>query len=222
MKVKRNYRTETFEAKKKKEKLHEDTVSKILSYGDKGCVLSLPGPAVERHVRVFQPLLRKHSQTLFVEWNRKMAKKEQMRERIKACGDTRFVLSIGDVWGCLRRRYINKEGWEHKHVLFDLDFCVTVDTLVSQGLILELKRLSRSKLPRRNGFWISLTVCKWKDYDREWIRLPGKVVEIFENSGWRLQHWEGEPYKERKGAPMFHILLRFRYDWNLLGKTGEA
>ena len=181
-------------------------------------MVSLPGPAVERHVKVFQPLLRKHSQVMFAEWNKNIVKKEQMRKQLKACEDPRFFLSVGNVWDCLRRCYINRQGWEHKHVLFDLDFCGTVDTLVAQGLILELKRLARSKLPRRSGFWISLTVCKWKDYDREWIHLPGRVVEIFANAGWRLHHWDCDPYKEQKGAPMFHILLRFEYDRNLTKK----
>ena len=214
----KSYRTGTFEAKERKARLHEDIVKEITAHGDRGCVISLPGPAIERHIKVFQPLLRKHSQVMFVEWNKKTVKKERMRERMKACGDARFLLSVGNVWDCMRRRYINKQGWEHKHVLFDLDFCATVDTLVSQGLILELKRLARSKLPRRNGFWISLTVCRWKDNDSEWIRLPSKIAEIFVNAGWSLKYWKCDPYKEQRGAPMFHTLLRFEYNWNLTRK----
>jgi hypothetical protein len=216
--VKNYYKTKTFEAKKKKAKLHEDVVDEVLSHGDRGCVVSLPGPAIERHVKVFQPLLRKNSQCMLVEWNRDMVREEQMRQRMKACGDLRFVLSVGNVWDCLRRCYINRQGWEYKHVLFDLDFCATVDILVSQGLILELKRLARSKLPRRTGFWISLTVCKRQDIDREWAQLPGKIVDIFENVGWRNKHWSCFHYKEQKGARMFHILLRFEYDRNLTRK----
>jgi len=211
------YDRKTFESKKFKRALENRIAKEILSYGDKGCVVSLCGPAVETHFGTLKPILRNKSELLFAESNPAIVKKERMKERVEACGDKRIVFRAYDVWDAVRKRYIYREGWKHKHVFFDLDFCATADTLVGQGLLLELKKLARSKLPRRGGFWLSITSCQRGDIDAEWWNLYTNVGRIFLNAKWSIRPpTRIEPYREQghKGANMVNMLFHFKYDVN--------
>lgn len=219
------YESKLFESKHTKRGLHEAVTSQILEFGDKGCVVSLCGPAVEPHYRDMRCLLRKDSQLLMAEWNEGVVREERLRDRIKALGDSRVVFYEGDVWQAITKLYIRKKGWDHKHVLFDLDFCCTAETAIAQGLYMNLKRLALSKLPRKTGFWIVITFCRRGDRYGEWQDVISKVIRTFSRAGWQMSFNENIPYAERgalshkrKGANMVMLKFRFHWDYNLSRK----
>ena len=203
---------EAFENKPVKRGLYDKVVKKMLEKDDKGCVTSLCGPAAKLHAESLMPLLRSNSELLFAEWDKELSIEQEMEKQIKECNDKRIVFKLGNIWDVMRSKYIYKKGWQHKHVLFDLDFCRSTDVLIAQGLQLELKRLARSKLPRKSGFWIYLTVCKRGDRDEEWLSFSNKVLNIFTRNGWSMSYTKLESYKDVKGPHMVSMLFRFK--WN--------
>lgn len=213
--------TKLYEGKKKKRALEEKNISTILKHNAKGCVVCLSGPAIEVHAEALAPLLKAKSELLFVEIDEDLAKSENMGKRTKKIGDSRVTFRTGNVWDVVRGKYLYRNGWKGKHVLFDLDFCETAESLIAKGLLKELRLLAQSKLPRRSGFWLSLTVCQRGDINSEWIVLPSKMIDIFHKAKWSIRPDSRiNPYKDgNRGSPMLNFLFHFRYDYNR--KTGE-
>jgi len=227
--MEKHYETTVFEGKKVKRSVSLENIKRISRWGknilslgrkkkrsmDKGCAVSLCGPAIETHVKEILPLLRCKSELLVAEWSKKTIEKENMVERVKSIGDERVVFYVGNVWDGIRQHYLKKKGWNHKHVLFDLDFCNTVDELLTQKLQIELKHLARSKLPRRQGFWVFLTFLQRGDMDKEYWDFANKVGRIFHEAGWQISYHHMLPYRDgHKGAPMCNIVFRFHWDYS--------
>jgi len=223
----KHYRAAMFEGKKIKRRISLQNINRILWWGkernkaqDKGCVCSLCGPAVETHVKEFLPMLRCKSELLVAEWDRATAKSENIAGRIKTIGDKRIVFYLGDLWKGIRQHYISKRGWDHKHVLFDLDFCITVDDLLAQRLQKELKQLARSKLPRLQGFWMFLTFLQRGDLDKEYWDFANKIGRIFHEAGWQISYHHVLPYRDgHNSAPMCNIVFRFHWNYKQKGRT---
>ena len=209
------YARQLFENKLVKRKLHNYLTSKILSFNDRGCIVALAGPAVEVHYKELKPILRKNSELLFAEIDSEMAAEEKLIERVNKLKDKQVVIQIDDVWKAIINKYITKNGWEHKHVLFDFDFCCTAQTVVKNDLYSNLRWLSNSKLPRNSGFWVAMTFCKRKDINHTWHEIPSKMIDIFYEAGWNLTLNENLSYTEgHTGANMVNMLFRFKLDRN--------
>lgn len=213
---------ELFENKKTKRNLHREFTDRILSFGDKGCVVSLCGPAMETHYKELKPLLRKNSQMLFAEINPKVIENERLAQRTEALGDRRVKFFAGNVWDGIHLQYLRRQGWHHKHVLFDLDFCCTAETAIKRlDLYSKLETIAASKLPRKNGFWISVTFCRWGDKNNRWRAAISEIIHIFAKHNWELSFNHNAPYaekggnkeKRRLGANMLTMVFRFRWNY---------
>jgi hypothetical protein len=222
------YTKELFETKTTKRAIEKGTVSTILEWRNlgaknRGSAMALCGPAVEEHIKTLLPLLRPKSELLFAEWSKEVAEKNDIAGSVKAFGDKRIVYHFGNIWDVMRKQYIYKKGWKGKHVFFDLDFCRTADTLIAQGLQQELKRLAVSKLPRKNGFWLSITACQRGDKSSEWWELYHKTGQIFLRADWAIKSGTRIlPYTEgRTGANMVNMLFHFMWDYNKARKRAK-
>lgn len=213
---------ELFENKKVKRSLHRELTDRILSFGDKGCVVSLCGPAVEVHYKELKPLLRKHSQMLFAEIDLELINSENLVRRVYDLCDNRIKLFGGDVWDGINRLYLQRQGWHHKHVLFDFDFCCTASTAINKlGLYSRLEALAASKLPRKNGFWLAFTFCRRGDKHNMWRSSISDIIQLFAKHNWELSLNVNTPYAEkggdkkrpRIGANMITMFFRFRWNY---------
>jgi hypothetical protein len=210
------YTTEMFETKTVKRCLEQNRVNYIKSQKAKGCVVSLCGPAVRPHIKFLKPLLNTKSELLFAEWDKEVFLNNNMKQTVSNERDPRISIQFGNVWDAVRKRYVHKKGWQHKHIFFDLDFCATAETLLAQGLQKELKTLATSKLPKKSGFFVSLTMCRRNDRDGEYIRFYSRLLEIFFDAGWSIKYSDFVPYREnnKKGTVMVNIFLHVKKDNN--------
>ena len=210
------YDKHMFENKLVKRGLYTKLISSINEYKDRGSIVTLIGPALETHYNELRPILRPRSDLLMAEYDSDLIKRECIVERIKNLHDDRITFFKGDVWDSIKKRYKNC-GWHHKHVLFDMDFCCTAKTAFDNGLTRHLEWLITSKLPRRKGFWISLTFCRRKDTKEIWRSLPSDVLYLYGKYGWSMTeervitYTEKSPNKKgRVGANMVMMWFRFR------------
>ena len=202
-----------FAGKERKRLIIEHNIKTILSFGDKGCVVSLSGPSPEIVYHYLKPLLKKKSQLLLAEHDAKMVEDLRLRHRTEQIKDGRLIFRTGDVFKEMRRQYETRQGWEHKHVLFDLDFCDSARTLLRDTPIFEsLKWLAKSNLPRKEGFWISITTCQRGDFNADWMRLQDFVRRTFWTECWNTNAEQRNNYIEtgkRGGTAMVNWLIRF-------------
>jgi len=215
------YTRETFESKKLKRQLINKLIREMLSCGDRGSIVVLSGPAIEVQYNELKPLLRNKSDLLFVDNDVKMVKRERLIERVKKLNDPRAKFYTGDIWEALKECYVKKQGWKYRHVFFNLDFCCTASTLARDGLYEHLYWLAASKLPRRKGFWLAFTFCRWGDFTREWQKVPSKTIGIMDRVGWSLVISHIIPYAEKgengknKGGTNM-VTMWFKFKWNNL------
>lgn len=204
------YSVKTFCSKVTKRQLEQERVYYITSQKGKGNVASLCGPAVKEHIETLKPLLNKNSKLLFAEWDKKVCQYNGMKRQVREAKDDRISLYIGNIWDMIKK--------ERKRVFLflDLDFCLTVDTLIAQGLQNELKKIAYSKLPKRTGFFISLTMCQRGDKGGEYLKFAAKVQEIFYTAGWSIRYADLRPYREQdnKGTVMVNTFIHVRMDYN--------
>jgi len=220
---------ELFENRPVKRQTYAQLIAKMHLFKDKGCIVSLGGPAIEIHYKELASLLRRNSQLLFAEIDKVLIIDENLPSRIEALGDSRVKFYAGDIWDGIMFNYVQKQGWEHKHVLFDLDFCCTAPTAIKQSLYTHLSLLAKSKLPRKNGFWISLTFCRRGDLTNEWQRVISEIIQLFTNQGWQLSinnnityaEKGGNKAKRRIGNNMVTMQFRFRWDYTKTPIKGE-
>jgi len=207
-----------FENRPVKRSIYRGLIARMQSYNDKGSIVSLGGPAIETHYKEMAPLLRKRSELLFAEIDRKMIREERLVKRIKDLSDSRVIFYEGDVRHGILDHYIIKDGWYHKHVLFDMDFCRTANTIIRELNFLGfLDVLAKSKLPRKGGFWLVLTFCRWGDIESCWSKSISKIIDIFHDNGWRLSVADICPYAEKRSlgtAGTSMVTMHFRFHWD--------
>jgi hypothetical protein len=206
--------------------MYKQLFSKMHKYGDRGSIASLGGPSIEIHYKELEPLLRRRSSLLFAEMNKNLIQHENLVQRIQNLNDPRVDFYQGDIWDGINS-YMKADGWYHKHVLFDLDFCCSAPTVIKAGLWNYLAKLAESKLPRKNGFWISLTFCRRADLGNEWMWVPSLVLKTFTVRGWQPSHAAILPYAEKRsgangkvGSNM--VTMQFRFKWDYLKSPVRA
>jgi len=192
-----------------KRALEEAHAKKAQELGVYGNVLSLTGPEVITHFATWSNILSKRGH--FVICEKDMKKYSMMRDEILTLKENKMRVRtyLMDVFDAIMRH-------GQSLAVLDLDFCVSLETLIKEGLYENLEWVAENHFLKRSGSCLIITASARgrAQFDKAFFR--NDVPVIFEKHDYEVDQvtphrpgYKGGKYPHT-GCPMYSVMYYLR------------